>query len=394
MENAVDKLLNECYEALEKLRNEVTQLETIRLSIEELKTDNEQLPILFQKKFNEIIKLSENYSNALGAATKKYLDGNNRLFTEKLKELSSKAGELKTEISRLAGTDFNKLFNGLQKTFIEQTRKDVEVELRKIDGKTQELQTKINNLQTEISRLVNTDFDNLFKELQKTFIDQTREDVNDELQKIDGKTQELQTKINDLQTEISRLVDTDFHRLFRELQETFIEQTREDVSVELQRFTDKANDFQAKIDELKQQVVRLEGIDLEAHFSRHQRTLSEIFNAINSVNLTLSGITQTLTSITQSLGTIQNTIEVQHREIKQDIKNFSDITKHHLDSQDNMTAGNQGIIENLLAQQQQQLEALAKQNAYLRKEITTNRTIQIIIGSALFLLFIIFSLTK
>ncbi|MDR1897519.1 MAG: hypothetical protein LBR10_12090 [Prevotellaceae bacterium] len=254
--------------------------------------------------------------------------------------------------------------------------------------KLKHLSKEIEKFQDETSRLVDTDFNELFNELQKTFIEQTRKDVNVELQKIDGKAKELQTKINELQKELSRLINIDFNELFNELQKTFIEQTRKDLEVELKKIDNKTNDFQINIDDLKKQIERLEGIDLELHFGKLQKTLSEIFGAINSVNLILSDITQTFTNVTQSLGTIQNTIEVQNREIKQDIKNFSDIIKHHLDIQDEIAEKNKDLIEDLLMKQQQQLEALAEQNAYLRKEIKTNKTIQIIIGASLLLLFI------
>jgi uncharacterized sporulation protein YeaH/YhbH (DUF444 family) len=43
----------------------------------------------------------------------------------------------------------------------------VSIELKKISEKTADLKLKINDLHNEISRLTNTDFDKLFKDLQK-----------------------------------------------------------------------------------------------------------------------------------------------------------------------------------------------------------------------------------
>ena len=59
--------------------------------------------------------------------------------------------------------------------------------------------------------------------------------------------------------------------------------------------TEKSNDLQTKIDELKKQIQRLERIDLEKHFEKLQKTVSENFGAINAINLYLTNITHTLT---------------------------------------------------------------------------------------------------
>lgn len=206
-------------------------------------------PEIFDSKYQQIVKLSEDYTNTLGAATKKYLDGNNTLFTAKLNELSDKTNELQNEISRLVNTDFTKLFHDLQKSFIDQTKQDLALELKKFD--------------------------------------------------------------------------------------------------------DKSTDLQSKIDDLKKQVERLESIDLEKHFDKLQKTLSDIFGAVNAINLTLTSITQTLNSIVQSSGAIQNTIDKNHKEI------------------------------------QQVINSLVEQNNLLKKEIKINRLIQIA-GLAVIILIIIY----
>jgi mevalonate pyrophosphate decarboxylase len=59
--------------------------------------------------------------------------------------------------------------------------------------------------------------------------------------------------------------------------------------------TEKSKDLQANIEELKQQIQRLEKIDLEKHFDKFQKTFSENSGAMNAINLYLTNITQTLT---------------------------------------------------------------------------------------------------
>ena len=218
-------------------------------------------------KFQELVKLSEDYTNTLGAATKNYLDGNNTLFTTKLSELSA----------------------------------------------------KIKEFEKEIARLVNTDFTLLFKDLQKVFIDQTRADL----------------------------------------------------ATELKRFEEKSNDLETKIDELKKQIDRLEGIDLEKPFDKLQKTLGEIFGAINAINLTLTNIIQTLTGIVQSLGNIRTTLDINHKEAKQFLTSFSETTEKHLTDQDKQATKNIELLES-------KMKSIAEQNALLKKAVKTNRIIQVV----------------
>jgi uncharacterized protein YukE len=187
-------------------------------------------------------------------------------------------------------------------------------------------------------------------------------------------------------TEISRLVNTDFTKLFQDLQKSFIDQTRKDLATELKKFDEKSTDLQTKIDELRRQVERLEKIDLEKHFDKLQKTLSEIFGAINAINITLTAITQTLNSIVQSLGAIQNAIDTNHKETKQVISSFSDATTKHLSSQDREAKRNTELLES-------KIKSLAEQNDLLKKEVKTNRIIQIV-GLTIILIILIYVAVK
>lgn len=267
IEKKYEELIESSYLELETLKSEVTQLEEIRKNIENLIGSNDKLPKIFEEKFKKIIKQSEDYSKALGVATKDYLDGSNTLFTSKLSELSG--------------------------------------------------------------------------------------------------------KINEFEREITRLVITDFAKLFKDLQKVFIDQTRADLATELKRFEEKSKDLQIKVDELKREIGRLESIDLEKNFAKLQNTLSEIFGAINNINLTLTTVTQTLNNIIQSLGSIQASIEKYQVEVKQLINSFLELTNQHLERQDTEAKRNAENIES-------KIKLLSDQNRYLSKQIWTNRLISII----------------
>jgi len=258
-----EEVIQQSQENIKSLSEKLKDLDKLHQDIKELIKQ----PEIFDTKYQQIVKLSEEYTNTLGAATKKYLDGNNNLFTANLNELSNKTKDLQKEISRLVNTDFTKLFQDLQKSFIDQTRKDLAIELKKFD--------------------------------------------------------------------------------------------------------DKSTDLQTKIDDLRKQVERLERIDLEKHFDKLQKTLSEIFGAINAINLTLTNIVQTLTGIVQTLGNIQTTLDTNHKEAKQLINNFSESTEKHLNDIDKQATKNVELLETKII-------SLSEQNELLKKEVKTNRIIQMV----------------
>jgi len=273
-----EEIIQQSQVNIKSLSDKLKELDKLHQDIKELIKQ----PEIFDTKYQQIVKLTEDYTNTLGASTKKYLDGNNTLFTTKLSELSE--------------------------------------------------------------------------------------------------------KIKNLQKEITRLLDTDYKKLFNELQKDFIDQTRKDLAGELEKFDKKSKDLQIKIDTLKKQVVRLENIDLEKHFDKLQKTLSEIFGAINSIHLTLTTIIQTLNSIVQSLGEIKNAIDTNHKETKQIISSFSAETEKHLKDQSKQSEKNNKLLEN-------KLNSLAEQNELLRKSVKTNRIIQLI-GVAVIVIILIYAVFK
>jgi uncharacterized phage infection (PIP) family protein YhgE len=204
-----EEIINQSRDNLKSLSEKLKELDKLHQDIKALKEAAEGVPEIFNKKFQELAKISAEYTNTLGAATKNYLDGNNTLFTTRLSELSSKIKE-----------------------------------------------------------------------------------------------------------------------------------------------------FEATIEELKKQTERLEQIDIEKHFDKLQKTLSEIFGAVNAINLTLTITTQNLNSIVQSLGIIQATIDTSQKEILK-----------HLIAQDVELKKNSELFES-------KIQLLVAQNQMLKKEISGNRVIQ------------------
>lgn len=69
---------------------------------------------------------------------------------------------------------------------------------------------------------------------------------------------------------------------------------------------------------LKDEIERLSEVDLEKHFEKHQKSLSEIFKGINDINIGLASITSTLGLISQSISGLGNLLnDTQKRNIEE-----------------------------------------------------------------------------
>ncbi len=102
----------------------------------------------------------------------------------------------------------------------------------------------------------------------------------------------------------------------------------------LQELSGKSKEFQGKIDEFKGEIQRLEKVDLELHFSKHQKTLSDIFGAVNSINLLLTGISQAQAEFAPKLSVLQETIITSKKETIEASEKLSEKVSDHLTGQD------------------------------------------------------------
>ena len=172
---------------------------------------------------------------------------------------------------------------------IEQSQKNVNALSQKLKD-LDKLYQDIFSLKT-MSEGIPLTFNENFQKISEEFKTYTASFSNSINTYLDGnnallttKFKDFENKISELDVEITRLVNTDLTESFNDLQKVFIEKTRTDLAVELTRIEDKTNDFQSKIEALSVEIKRIENVDLEKHFDKLQKTLSDIFSSIGSVN--------------------------------------------------------------------------------------------------------------
>jgi len=192
----------------------------------------------------------------------------------------------------------------------------------------------------------------------------------------------LSEQTDNFNKEVTRLIEFDFTKSFQSIEQEVVKTFEKDLSEKLAVIDSKSQNLQEKVEDMQKQIIRFESIDLEAHFAKHQKVLSEIFTAINAVNLTLTNITQSLTVIIQGLGTISVAIESCKTEFFDKLETISkviDTSKKEIISKQNDFKNELNTrfnnIESTLSDKFSEIE---NQNAVIKKEIKTNRIIQIL----------------
>lgn len=150
-----EEILRESQENVKKLNEKLKDIESLHNEIKESVSLSLKNPILFKE-----------LAEKLNDSAELYLTGNNKIFDEKIVEISSKITELDSEITRLVEVDFNNLFKDLETKFLENSKVEIGKELKKFDEKANNLQNKIDDLGKEITRLSKIDLEEHFNKHQ------------------------------------------------------------------------------------------------------------------------------------------------------------------------------------------------------------------------------------
>lgn len=150
-----EEILRESQENVKKLNEKLKDIESLHNEIKESVSLSLKNPILFKElagKFSDTAEL--------------YLTGNNKIFDQKISEISTKINKLGSEITRLVEVDFNVLFKDLETKFLENSKVEIGKELKKFEEKANNLQNKIDDLGKEITRLSKIDLEEHFNKHQ------------------------------------------------------------------------------------------------------------------------------------------------------------------------------------------------------------------------------------
>ena len=131
--------------------------------------------------------------------------------------------------------------------------------------------------------------------------------LSQKLNELDELHENLKKSIND-----SIQIPIQFSKLSKDLHEStenYLSGNNEifkERIIEIQNQIHQINDVKIELDT---EINRLKEIDLESHFDKHQSKLSEVFNALNGSQNTITSLSQNIISIVQSIGKIDVLID-------------------------------------------------------------------------------------
>jgi hypothetical protein len=126
-----------------------------------------------------------------------------------------------------------------------------------------------------------------------------------------------------LNEQIQELTTYDFAGHFKTLQQEIAEQVKADLRKEIEGVSTATGELGSTNEAFRQEVQRFSEVDLEAHFNRHQKLLSDVFNAINSINSLLSTNMQTLIELRSGQDNILTAVADSEARLKKELADKS-----------------------------------------------------------------------
>jgi uncharacterized protein YukE len=187
--------------------------------------------------------------------------------------------------------------------------------LNKLIEEFDEVAKRISNTEKLASDLP-VQFEKKFAEI----VNQSQEYVNN-LQGVVGKyietsslaldkNWERQTSLNDdIQKSVSELNEIDLESRFDKLYDSFTAKSKSDFDIELKKLDQKSVELENLKNQFVAEITRLEKVDLDKGFSQLQKTLSDLFSSLSTVNLNLTQITSVQNDQSKRLNNLTELIE-------------------------------------------------------------------------------------
>ena len=132
----------------------------------------------------------------------------------------------------------------------------------------------------------------------------------------------LQEKIIDLNNRIAQIDEIDFRKRFENANSDYFQNLERITSEKIGQFDDVKNNLSTTEQHFTGEVERLKTVDLEEHFNKHDKRLSDIFGAVNNVNTSLLNISnqtmlfqEKLSTVDQKLQSLENKLLEQERNL-------------------------------------------------------------------------------
>lgn len=187
------------------------------------------------------------------------------------------------------------------------TKEIIETSLENVVSLKNQLQ-RIEKMRLEIAEVlargtkIQSKFLDLGNEVETTansFLASNYSLLKEEILSFDAKLLNLDTKIDKLDKLDLKTVFTDANRSFSDSLNHLFDSRFKELTVLYEN-------FQSLQGKLTAEIQKLKAIDLETHFQKHDKKLSDIFSSLNSINGTLLSVNEFLIKTQSSISALEN----------------------------------------------------------------------------------------
>ncbi|MFT7158262.1 MAG: putative nucleic acid-binding Zn-ribbon protein [Parvicella sp.] len=135
------------------------------------------------------------------------------------------------------------------------------------------------------------------------------------------KNWERQSSLNDdLQKSVANLDEINLEARFDVLYKSFVANSKSGFDAELEKLDQRSIELKNLKNQFTSEVNRLEKVDLDKGFSQLQKTLSDLFSSLSTINLNLTKITSVQNDQSRRLNNITDSIDTKVLSALHDLK--------------------------------------------------------------------------
>ncbi len=231
--------------------NILKSLAVLEQNLKDINSAKEQVNSVV-KSSSDLAKVIESYQTtfeSLSVNVKAVLDDSRKFNNDSIKKLSEQTTNFSKEIAKLTEFDVSKSLKSIESETIKHFQQNLSKPLKDLDK-------QIANIKNEVSKLTEFDFKDTFTNLEKQVVSQFKTDLKEKLDELDNKTLEIQSKIDEFKQQITRIEQVDLESHFKHIQ-TALTNHLDKQNIELSKKYEEAISKSDKI------ILRLDQQDKE-----------------------------------------------------------------------------------------------------------------------------------
>lgn len=192
--------------------NILKSLAVLEQNLKDIKSAKEQVNNVV-KSSSDLAKVIESYQTtfeSLSVNVKAVLDDSRKFNNDSIKKLSEQTTNFSKEIAKLTEFDVSKSLKSIESETIKHFQQNLSKPLEDLDK-------QIANIKNEVSKLTEFDFKDTFNNLEKQVVSQFKTDLKEKLDELDNRTLEIQSKIDEFKQQITRIEQVDLESHFQHL---------------------------------------------------------------------------------------------------------------------------------------------------------------------------------